>query len=422
MQVNMFDINESGRILIDDRVYYRIEKDPCGLIENQNTKEKALLTVCTEPEAADRIEAFEYDVMAGISNVRCRKSLIYPGVITWKKDEGCSETYLYTEIPKEYSEGKLIRLHQSYMAEGFSIGARILAAMNLSMIWGELQTVIDKNLLSMHPESIYVNIENGDVYIWMESWLQPESVQNPIEPGYPPEWYIREEKKLTKTDIQYFLTYSTFRLLCGDEPFDGSETLLQFPLLTMEALRDIHAGNYEFALVKGKNPVSEYIGQGLLKKWRAFPAFIRNVYERNFTLGIRQPEERTPINEWLKLLRKLRDCLVYVNGQIRFCDPEVSNQVMFMVVDDYKIPVWPKKAVYWYHVDIEWSESKNGIVAGVTMKDGKYYLNNLSGNVWGAVMNNTNLWIYPDKDVEIVEGLKIQLENEKTIQIVNGQI
>jgi hypothetical protein len=93
-----------------------------------------------------------------------------------------------------------------------------------------------------------------------------------------------------------------------------------------------------------------------------------------------------------------------------------------MVIDDYKIPVWPKKAIYWYHVAIPINESKNGVIAGVTMRDGRYYLNNLSGNVWGAILNNTTFWIYPEREVEIVEGMTIKLENEKTIKIINGAI
>ena len=121
-------------------------------------------------------------------------------------------------------------------------------------------------------------------------------------------------------------------------------------------------------------------------------------------------------------MQKLRDCLVYVNGQFRFCDPDVSNKVLFMVIDDYKIPVWPKKAIYWYHVDVPISESRNGIIAGITAKDGRYYLNNLSGNVWGATNKNTSFWIYPEREIEIVEGMTIQLENGKIIKIVNGLV
>jgi len=118
----------------------------------------------------------------------------------------------------------------------------------------------------------------------------------------------------------------------------------------------------------------------------------------------------------------MRDSLVYVNSQFKFCDPDVSNKVLFMVVDDFKIPVWPKKAVYWYHVDIPLYESQNGIVAGVTVREGKYYLSNLSGNPWAVTLNSVTEWVEPEQSIQIIEGMVIKLGDSKSIKVQSGEI
>ncbi len=423
MQTINIDISDSGRIIIEDRVYYSENDDIDGMLHNSTTNEKAILKHCTDQKIIDAIEAFEYDVLTAGGNKREFKNIIYPKIL--KQNSNLDENvkyYEFTEIPN-FSETNVYKLSSSLSANGFSIYSRIMAATNLAETFNVIQSYIGKNILSIHPEDIYVNTETGEIYIWIEQWLSEfKDASTVVDFGFSPEWYVRDEKIITEADLRFFMAYVIFRLLCNDDPFDGSETLLQFPLLTDEAMRSMRANKYGFVLSKCGNGVSEYIGQGLWNKWRNLPTFLRKEIEKSFTTGIELPDERMEISQWVKALQKLRDCLVYVNGQFRFCDPDVSNKVLFMVIDDYKIPVWPKKAIYWYHVDVPISESRNGIIAGITAKDGRYYLNNLSGNVWGATNKNTSFWIYPEREIEIVEGMTIQLENGKIIKIVNGLV
>lgn len=424
MQGMNIDISDLGRIIVEDRVYYRDENGYDGMLQNSITNEKAFLKPYTDSKVIEAIEAFEYDILSAEGNKKCFKNIIYPRIIRQKisLDEEL-KYYSFTEIPKGFSEGNAHKLSLLSSINGFSIYARIMAAINIVETLNVLEPYVGKNILSIHPEDIYVNTDNGEIYIWIEQWLSEFNDQDRIEDfGFSPEWYSRESKIPTDGDLRFFIAYVIFRLLCNDEPFDGSETLLQFPLLTEEAIRMMRANKYGFVLAKGSNKISEYMGQGLWNKWRALPRFFKAEIEKSFTVGMDVPEERTEILQWLKVMQKMRDCLVYVNGQFRFCDPDVSNNVLFMVIDDYKVPVWPKKAIYWYHVDILANETKNGVVAGVTLKEGRYYLSNLSGDVWGVTLNHTSFWVYPEREVEIVEGMAVQLENGKVIRIVNGLV
>lgn len=423
MQTVNIDISDSGRTIIGDRVYYPEDNGINGMLHNSTTNEKVLLKHCDDQDSIDAIEAFEYDVVAAEENRRSFRNIIYPRIIkqTVFTDEE-PQFYAFTELPN-LTGVNLHRLSAALTTNGFSIYSRIMAAINLAESLNTICQYVGKNIRSIHPEDIYFNTDNGEVYIWIEQWLSDIADSSKVEDfGFSPEWYSREDKTITEADLRYFIAYVIFRVLCNDEPFDGSETLLQFPLLTNEALRLIHSNKYGFVLSKGSNFASEYIGQGLWKKWRALPGFLRFEIEKTFTVGMDSPYERTEISAWVKVMQKLRDCLVYVNGQFRFCDPDVSNKVLFMVVDDYKIPVWPQKAIYWYHVDMPINETKNGIVAGVTLKDGHSYLTNLSGTVWGASLGSTSFWIHPERKIEIAEGMTIQLENGKVIKVVNGLV
>lgn len=424
MQIVNIDINDSGRIIIDDRVYYSVKNGINGMIQNPDTHESAFFRKCDDQAVLDAADDFEYEVLAAERGDRGLRNILYPTVL--KRKDASSEKdefFVFTEIPECVTGSTIHQLTKALKVNGFSIYSRVMAAMNLAESLSVIQKYVGKNILSIHPEDIYVNIDNGDVYVWIEDWLRDVSDRSGAEDfGFSPEWYLCEEKTVTYADLSYFAAYAIFRLLCNDDPFDGSDTLIQFPLLTRETIASMHDGTYGFVLTSGSNCVSEYIGQGLLKKWRAMPGFIRSEFEKNFTTGLASPEDRTDIAQWLKIMQKMRDCLVFVNGQFKFCDPDVSNKVLFMVVDDFRIPVWPKKAIYWYHVGIPLHESKNGVIAGVTFKDGKYYLSNLSGNSWTVTFDSMTDWIQPEGIIQIVEGMTIKMGDSKTIKVQSGEI
>ena len=423
MQTINIDISDLGRIIIDDHVYYPENNGIDGMFQNPTTNEKIMLKPYTDEAAIDAIEAFEWDVLAMEGGRRGLKNIIYPRIIKQNSvlDEW-ARYYAFAEIP-HFSGSSIYKLSDALMAENFSIYSRVMTAINLAESLNVVHNYVGKSILSIHPEDIYVNTDNGDIYIWIERWLSKIVDTDAVDDfGFAPEWYSREKKAVTEADFRFFMAYAVFRLLCNSEPFDGDETLMQFPLLTDDAVRFIHSGSFGFVLSQGDNCISTYMGRELQEKWRALPGFLRSVMKKNFTIGIENPDERTEISQWLKTMQQLRDCLVFVNGRFRFCDPDSSNPVLFMKIDDYKIPVWPKKAIYWYHVDIPVNESKNGIVAGVTSRDGHCSLKNLSGNVWGITLDKTSFWVYPEQEVEITEGMTIQLENKKIIKVVNGLI
>lgn len=199
MQTINIDISDSGRIIIEDRVYYSENDDIDGMLHNSTTNEKAILKHCTDQKIIDAIEAFEYDVLTAGGNKREFKNIIYPKIL--KQNSNLDENvkyYEFTEIPN-FSETNVYKLSSSLSANGFSIYSRIMAATNLAETFNVIQSYIGKNILSIHPEDIYVNTETGEIYIWIEQWLSEfKDASTVVDFGFSPEWYVRDEKLLQK--------------------------------------------------------------------------------------------------------------------------------------------------------------------------------------------------------------------------------
>lgn len=408
------------KVFIGNDVFYFNDNEGGGLVENPITKKTAFLRVCDDPVVREEIEAFICETVPSVRTSQYFKSIVYPNIYRKKKSWDEEDTYyIFTEIPEHWQKGHFHRLSKAVSVKEFSIHTRIIAALNLSETLNLIHDYWEKNIFFVHPEEIYVNTENGEIFIWIEKWLRklPEVAD---EFGFPPEWYSKEERDFDERGFRFFAACVLFRILCGEDPMDGGETLLEFPLLTREAMRDIHSGRYPFVLAEENRSASEYINRDLWRKWQTFPEFVRNEFEKNFTSGIDCPDERTEISKWVKIMRDMRDCLLIVNGQFRFCNPERPDQMLFMEIDDYRIPVWPKKAVYWYHVGIPMSKSQNGIAAGVTLDENGYYLQNLSGNDWDITLDDTTEQIRPKAGIKIMEGMTIRLENGKKIKVIGG--
>lgn len=431
MQTRYFDYIESRgtkSVRIEGCVYVLQNGDSTFQDETflfrPDTKDCILMQSVPDANSVERMNDLEQRLSSGTN----LENLLFPRVFACKNENTGLETkYAFTAIPKTMAEaktaGRLLDLTHAAVAFGFSLHARLNAAMKFSEMMLRLGDFVGSDLLSVHPDEIYINTEVGDCYIllkeWFASWINPEPGESFC---MPPDWQEREDKTLDLYDLEYFVAYAVFRILCGEDPFDGKKALKELPYLTPEAIQEMHRGDYDFVFrPDGNNGISAYIGQKLKNKWCSLPSFLRHAFAHDFTAGIADKKERTPIGEWLENVRKLRDCLVAVNRQYKFCDPDVPNNVCFMLVNDYKIPVWPGKAVYWYHVGLPKDSLKNGIAAGIRKgQDGKFYLMNYSGIEWGITLNTKASCMVSDEKVEIVEGLTISFRDRAVIRIVSG--
>jgi serine/threonine protein kinase len=79
------------------------------------------------------------------------------------------------------------------------------------------------------------------------------------------------------------------------------------------------------AVSLAKDPTGEAGGTALVY-WKIYPEFLRNVFIKAFTTGLRDPDARVTELEWLTVLTKLRDSLFKCGcGTPNFYDPEAVN-------------------------------------------------------------------------------------------------
>lgn len=185
-------------------------------------------------------------------------------------------------------------------------------------------------------------------------------------------------------------------------------------MLTYKSKESINCQIKEFVFADNENDVSKYIGREMVARWNALPPIIRNVLEDNLDKG------RTSItydtNDWIFVIRKLRDLLVFVNRSFRFCNPAEKNQILFFRIDAFLVPIWPRKALYGYHVgEADYLKSRQ-VILGVNQE--------------GKVVNHSTMDIFiklEDKQVKVETGeaflpeigMEILVDN-KCIAIVNA--
>lgn len=346
------------------------------------------------------------------------KGILYPYCYQTDRSDGAeADVYTISDLPEQFTE-KYRRLDEAVLLPEFPLRARVLAALNLADTMVGIQDKFEGLLYSMRPGAVYVNLETGETKILIERCMDFASgKEGRYEYGFAVGPKEEKEDTLTEADLLNFLEYTTFRLLCMEDPFDGEETLTRYPCLTRKALEEIHRGDYPFAFAGAGHPAAAYPSQNAQARWKSLPGDLRRLFERVFDRSARIGEDGMDLSKWRIQMRKLRDCLVSVNRQFRLCDPEVPNKVLFLVIGEYRIPVWSKKAIYWYHTKLEYEKTTNGLVGGINSEGS---LENRTGTQWAVELDGTTAFIAPGGKVKLEEGMKLTIGKE-VVRIVNGE-
>lgn len=443
MQKTEFKVRPDGKgVKLGDRFFYRIHEGFKQVMKDPDTKELVLLQSYygLKPEqihdtrreilrhffskhsgdwTEEEAEELEIQILDNLRSRRACKGIVAPFCYTTEPaEDGCRNVYTVSELPEGFLE-KYRRIDEAVLLPEFPLRARVLAALNLSDAVAGIQEYFGELLYSFCPEVVYVHVENGDIRILIEQCLSPASKGKDryvygfaSEPG-------KEIPEMPKAaELLNFLEYTTFRLLCMEDPFDGAGTLVQYPCLTKRALEEIHKGEHKFVFSDGGKPLSAYAGQHAWGKWKGIPRYLRRIFERVFAQGTGDQSSRMDLAEWQKQMQKLRDCLVYVNRQFRLCDPEVPNKVPFMVIGEYRIPVWAKKAIYWYHAGVPYDAKTNGIIGGI---DAEGFLENHMDSRWVIEMDKKTFTVAPGKKVKLEEGMKLTVTENICIRVMSGE-
>jgi len=301
------------------------------------------IDVLSENELDD-LECYALEAFHSDNNLN---SIIYPYAYDIQNDlDGKIKIYTINEIPEEF-RSKYKKYTNVVFDSKFAINIRLLAIANILDVLQALSEKFNNYFKCIDNDAIYIDVESGDVKILLEKM-------------------ISFQRGRTEVSINADIAYIIFELLCMANPYDGKKTLEKIPLLTRKTREIINSQIKEFVFGDNENGVSKYIGKEMLARWNALPLIIRNALEDNLD------RSRTAIiydiNDWIFAVRKLRDLLVFVNRSFRFCNPAEKNQILFFEIDKFLVPIWPRKAVYGYHVgDLDYSKSRQ-VILGVNQE------------------------------------------------------
>ncbi|MCS6870419.1 MAG: serine/threonine protein kinase, partial [Anaerolineae bacterium] len=141
-----------------------------------------------------------------------------------------------------------------------------------------------------------------------------------------PEIVRGEATPSTETDL-YSLAVLLFHLLFVGHPLNGEQEY-RIHCLDLAAMRKLYGTNPVFIFDPNNStnrPVPGWHDNAIIY-WQIYPQFIRDLFTRAFTEGLR-PEGRVRESEWQRAMVRLRDSIIFsADGSENFYDPELLRQ------------------------------------------------------------------------------------------------
>ena len=343
----------------------------------------------------EELYELESDTLDIIHSDERLKGLIYPYFYEIQEDSENNTTILYTinEVPEGFGS-KYKKFKNIINEPKFPINLRVAVISNLLELAIGLNERFGNDVQTINKDAVFISIENGDVKLLLEQ-------------------QIAAQNDTVKSNTNEMLACMIFELLCMANPYDGKKTLVKFPLLTPKTLEIINKEEKAFIFANNENGISKYIAKDALARWNALPDAIKKILAEN--LDFNSSAVSYELNDWLFPIRNLRDFLVYVNGRFRFCNPVESRQVLFFKVEEYMVPVWPRKAIYGYHAgETDFAAAKQ-VLLGVNA-EGK--VENHSEKILTLELDGNREELRSGECFRPKSGIEIILEN-KRILIVN---
>ncbi len=176
--------------------------------------------------------------------------------------------------------------------------------------------------------NVFLDSENGDILICDNDNVTVNGAQWSGVIGTPrfmaPEIVRGTALPDTQTDL-YSLSVLLFYMLMLAHPLEGRREA-GIHALDLAAMNRIYGSEpvFIFDPADDSNRPVPGIHDNALTYWGLYPQFLRDLFTRAFTAGLREPRDRVRENEWRGALANLRDWVLYCPncGAENFYDPE----------------------------------------------------------------------------------------------------
>ena len=160
------------------------------------------------------------------------------------------------------------------------------------------------------------DFETGSVVILDNDNVTINGVSTPVqcpESFRAPEVFRGEMAANIQTDL-YSLAVFLFYLLMVHHPLDGKRELDVY--YNEEGRKDLYGDRpvFIFDPQDDSNRPDAKVHQNALIYWPMYPQFLRNMFVKAFTTGLRDPYARVTETEWSRALCRLRDSVITCSG------------------------------------------------------------------------------------------------------------
>jgi len=277
--------------------------------------------------------------------------------------------------------------------------------------------------------NVFFDPSNGEVRICDNDNVDVNGTDGAIE-GTPrfmaPEIVRGEATATTSTDL-FSLSVLLFYLFMSSHPLEGlhESSIHSFDLPAQKQLYGLRPV-FIYDPEDTSNRPDPNVHRNAIDSWPIYPSFLRELFIRAFTEGLRNPDSRIRESEWRSAMARLRDCIYYCSncGEENFCDFETksSNAIcwscgkntrtpMYLQLGRHQISITRDTKIFPHHADKDSLYDFSNPVAEVSRHPtdpDRWGIKNLTQIKWTAsAAGGKTLEVEPGRSIGIVPGTVI---------------
>jgi hypothetical protein len=196
---------------------------------------------------------------------------------------------------------------------GISLIQRIILSLSLSAAMHELEEYLGSDkLCGFDLDSILVEKNTYSVLVDLKSVVHSQMRRDFAKKAYihgvlPPECYESGEfQQLGVLELRHMLAVLIFRSLTAADPFDGLQTLTEYPYRSENSLKQIYGNQAEFVYGNGnKNKTNYCIGKNVELIFSRICPRLKCIFDEALRMNILSPENRPNAEQWVNNQKKM---------------------------------------------------------------------------------------------------------------------
>ena len=168
--------------------------------------------------------------------------------------------------------------------------------------------------------------------------------------------------------------------------------------------------------------------------WNFYPGYVRDIFTRAFTDGLRDPGARVRESEWRTVFTRMRDQIFYCHkcgaenfltnegdlpapivNQECWCCGELTIPPLRLRLGHHSIVLNQDTLLYAHHLDVNRRNDYSEVMAEMVphpKRPDVWGLRNLSGQVWTSFpATGPSVEVKPERSVSLVPGLRVRFGN-----------